>query len=118
MAVFVYVAFCVIVRGGSVWRLRCAHVANTAICFTSLRADLPARCAALAFGLSAEAQGGRTASRAAVGAWEPDIPRDHCVLRRGGHSSGGHSKKRAKHLNTLTIILPLAMTTPTTTTSL
>ena len=35
-----------------------------------------------------------------------------CVLRRGGHSSGGHSKKRTKHL-TLIIIMPLAMTTTT-----
>ena len=37
---------------------------------------------------------------------------------RGGHSSGGHSNLRTKHLHTLTRIMPLAMTTPTTTTSL
>ena len=45
-------------------------------------------------------------------------PIRHCVLRRGDHNSGGHSKKRTQDLNTLTIIMPLAMTTPSTTTSL
>ena len=38
-----------------------------------------------------------------------------CVLRRGGHSSGGHSKKRTKHSKTLEIMTPLAMTTNTAT---
>ena len=50
---------------------------------------------------------------ASVGGWVWDM----CVLRRGGHSSGGRSKQQHTDLNTLTIIMHLAMTTPATTTS-